>query len=251
VTANDQLPAMTERIVRRFHPLQIILFGSQARGDAGQWSDIDLLVILPRVKDKWKKKYEIQGALREFRPSTDITVSTPDEIRRRGDMVGTVLRPALHEGKVLYQKEDGHVAKAEPVSEGDVQQEVAQWLVFADENMAVAELIIAEMGLARPAGYHGQQAAEMALKAVFVFLQIQYPLIHDLDKLRDALPAGWKVKNEFPNLGALSKWAVEDRYPGAQTERTAVDARCHVEQARGLLASVRRDLSEHGFTGDR
>ncbi len=41
------IAAMTERIVQQFDPLRIILFGSQARGDAGPWSDVDLLIVLP------------------------------------------------------------------------------------------------------------------------------------------------------------------------------------------------------------
>jgi hypothetical protein len=36
---------------------------------------------------------------------TDVVVATPEEIARRGDLVGTVLRPALREGKVLYERE--------------------------------------------------------------------------------------------------------------------------------------------------
>jgi uncharacterized protein len=34
----------------------------------------------------------------------DIVVTTPEEIARRGDLIGTVLRPALREGKVLYER---------------------------------------------------------------------------------------------------------------------------------------------------
>jgi predicted nucleotidyltransferase len=37
---------MVERIVKRFSPEQVILFGSQARGDAGPDSDVDLLVVM-------------------------------------------------------------------------------------------------------------------------------------------------------------------------------------------------------------
>ena len=37
---------MVKRIVRKFHPQQVILFGSQARGDAGPDSDVDLLVVM-------------------------------------------------------------------------------------------------------------------------------------------------------------------------------------------------------------
>ena len=36
----------------------------------------------------------------------DIIVTTPDEIACRGDLVGTVLRPALREGKVIYEQDE-------------------------------------------------------------------------------------------------------------------------------------------------
>ena len=44
---NEFISIMTERIVREFDPLQIILFGSQARGDADRGSNIWHIVILP------------------------------------------------------------------------------------------------------------------------------------------------------------------------------------------------------------
>jgi hypothetical protein len=34
----------------------------------------------------------------------DIVVTTPDEIAQRGDVPGSVLRPALRDGKVLYEQ---------------------------------------------------------------------------------------------------------------------------------------------------
>jgi len=92
VTAAELIPAMTERIVRRFDPLSVILFGSQARGDAGPWSDVDLLVVLPEVADTIQARSDIYRELRDFRVSTDITVTTPEEISRRGDLVGAVDR---------------------------------------------------------------------------------------------------------------------------------------------------------------
>ncbi|MDZ7292301.1 MAG: nucleotidyltransferase domain-containing protein [candidate division KSB1 bacterium] len=96
---------MRDRIVCGFHPLQIILFGSQARGDAGPMSDIDLLVVLAQVTDKRGVAVEIRRALTDFLIGKDIIVTTPDEIARRGDLVGTVLRPAIREGKVIYERD--------------------------------------------------------------------------------------------------------------------------------------------------
>ncbi len=103
-TATDLISAMKDRIVRDFHPLRIILFGSQARGTAGSGSDVDLLVVLPEVADKRKAAIEIRRALAGFPVCKDIIVTTPDEIARRGDLVGTILRPALREGRVLYER---------------------------------------------------------------------------------------------------------------------------------------------------
>jgi len=98
------LTDMTGRIVRRFDPVQVILFGSQARGDASQLSDVDLLVVLPEMVDRRQAAVEIRRALAGFPVAKDILVTTPDEIRRRGNLVGTVLRSALREGKVIYER---------------------------------------------------------------------------------------------------------------------------------------------------
>lgn len=43
---------MTKRIVENFSPIRVILFGSQARGDADRGSDIDMLVIMENGVDK-------------------------------------------------------------------------------------------------------------------------------------------------------------------------------------------------------
>lgn len=100
----DIVQTMVKRIVARFRPLRIVLFGSRARGEAGKWSDVDLLVVLPEVTDKRKATVEILRVLGNLPVSKDVIVTTPDEIARRGHIIGSVLRAALKEGKVVYER---------------------------------------------------------------------------------------------------------------------------------------------------
>jgi predicted nucleotidyltransferase len=97
------LSEVVDRIVRQFHPVKIILFGSWARGSARDDSDLDLLVVLPKVEHKRKAAIEVLRALNGLPITKDVIVTTPKEIEERGQIVGNVLRPALEEGKVIYE----------------------------------------------------------------------------------------------------------------------------------------------------
>jgi predicted nucleotidyltransferase len=101
---NIVIPAMVELIVRAFDPLKIILFGSQARGEANFHSDVDLLVVLEAVENKREAAIAIRESLAHCPVAKDIVVTTPQEIARRGTLIGTVLEPALREGKVVYER---------------------------------------------------------------------------------------------------------------------------------------------------
>jgi len=99
------LDRMVKRLVSRFKPDQIILFGSHARGTARPESDIDLLVVLPLSGSKRAKQVEMRVVLHDIRVPKDIIVATPQEIMRQRNIVGTIIRPALREGRVLYDRQ--------------------------------------------------------------------------------------------------------------------------------------------------
>lgn len=99
-----KIDIMVRRIVKRFGPDRIILFGSHARGKAGPDSDVDLLVIMPVRGSKRNKAIEIAVALDDIRIPKDIVVTTPDEFAWRKEIAGTIERPAAQEGKVVYAR---------------------------------------------------------------------------------------------------------------------------------------------------
>ena len=57
---------MVQRIVERFQPEKIILFGSYARGTAGPDSDVDLLDVMPVKGSKRKAQLQIRTALHDI-----------------------------------------------------------------------------------------------------------------------------------------------------------------------------------------
>ena len=99
-----QINEMVRRIVKHCDPDLIILFGSQARGTARPDSDVDLLVVVPVAGSKREKQVEIRCVLHDIRVPKDIIVVRPEEMERRRDIVGTVIWPAVREGRVLYAR---------------------------------------------------------------------------------------------------------------------------------------------------
>lgn len=96
------LPVVKRRIVRRFRPDRIVLFGSQVRGDARLDSDADLLVVIPGNAHRRHTEAAIYGSLAGIPLGTDVVVVHPEDITRDADLVGTILGPVLREGRTVY-----------------------------------------------------------------------------------------------------------------------------------------------------
>lgn len=92
------------RIVTKHHPDKVILFGSYARGTASRDSDVDLLIVMPVAGSRREKAREIYADLGPVGLPKDIIVATPEDVERYRDIPGTIIRPALLEGRVLYER---------------------------------------------------------------------------------------------------------------------------------------------------
>lgn len=100
----DLIPEITRHIRSVSDPDQIILFGSYARGDYGPDSDIDLLVIKDQVESPNEETAKIYRALAHLTIPVDVVVVSKAYVKRYRNVIGTVLHPALSEGKVIYAR---------------------------------------------------------------------------------------------------------------------------------------------------
>lgn len=104
----DRDPTLAEivrRLVHEFHPVRIFLFGSQARADAGENSDYDILVVMPTTTEAPSYRL-VQRAhrytLRGIPAPVDIVIITESQFNAKKTVIGTVPESAIHEGKELY-----------------------------------------------------------------------------------------------------------------------------------------------------
>lgn len=100
MTADIQ-PAL-QALIEAAQPERIILFGSHARGDAREDSDLDFLVIEAHVDDRAKEMVRLRRALRPLRIPADVLVYSSEDVEKWGDQPGSALYWALREGRVVY-----------------------------------------------------------------------------------------------------------------------------------------------------
>lgn len=100
----DLLRDVVQRILSVTQPERIILFGSYARGDATEESDIDILIVQHSDLPRYKRATPIRLALRGLFPSKDIVVYTPEEVEEWKSASTSFIASVLREGRVLYER---------------------------------------------------------------------------------------------------------------------------------------------------
>ncbi len=90
------------RLVEAADPVKIILFGSHARGDAGQDSDIDFLVVERLVRDTAKESARLRRLIGPVGVGVDVVVVDEASFEKWSEAPGSTLYWAKREGQVLY-----------------------------------------------------------------------------------------------------------------------------------------------------
>jgi predicted nucleotidyltransferase len=101
--ANPALREIVRRIADAYHPLQIYLFGSMARGTAGPDSDYDLLVVVPDDARPERRRGRLAyQALRGTGTAADVVVCTRSYFDARRHLKASLPGTVLREGRLLH-----------------------------------------------------------------------------------------------------------------------------------------------------
>lgn len=106
-TLAEWLPDAVNDIVERFQPVEVILFGSVARGEEGPDSDLDLLVVLDHLDkaERMRLMGEVRFAIDAPVP-IDVFVTDVAEFEARKDVNGSMCYWPAREGRVVYERAD-------------------------------------------------------------------------------------------------------------------------------------------------
>ena len=122
-------------------------------------------------------------------------------------------------------------------------EEARRWLRYATEDLTSAKTLAeSSAAVPRQSCWLAQQAAEKALKAALVCRRIDFPRTHDLDLLRNLLPADCRARTEPDDVAELTEWAIEARYPGDWPEATPAEATRAIATAAVIVQIVRQEM---------
>ena len=105
MVTQEQIQEITNIIVDTVHPQKVYLFGSYAKGNATETSDIDfLIVMLDRTKKKYQVVEEIEKKIRNTLPvSKDVVIDYADRYNRFHSIPYSFIGHIVSTGILLYE----------------------------------------------------------------------------------------------------------------------------------------------------
>lgn len=252
----EALDLFIKDLVERFAPEQVILFGSQARGEARWDSDADILVVMPfagRTQDT------VTRMLESCKPAfpLDLHLRRPEELAPRYGWGDPYICEALDHGELLHgdplqgapqaggpQPGEAETwpqnARAQPLTPS-LNPVVREWIARAERHWRMAELLPD-----LPPGYLSglfqvQRSLETYLRAALIAQGVPSRKCRDLqvlsDRLREPIP-GWQPDPVTLNL--LTQAALAYLDPGEHLFEPSQDVAWALAEAGPLRDSLRR-----------
>ena len=200
---------LKDALLEAYDPEAVILFGSLARGDADEFSDVDFLVVMETERDVKALGEEISKHLDHLTTEKHIIVRTPHDFRRQQDIPGTIVFSAATEGRVLFDKKAWRKSHLPSDSYQKRKEEVLcrDYIRSSYDFLREAETALQKGNLFR-ARDMARFAAVKAIKSIFVRHDIHPPRETDLLKLiQKAVELDPDLKRTEPFLKKLNSYS--------------------------------------------
>lgn len=226
----DTVEEICQRLVKTLDPQSVILFGSRARGDADDSSDVDLLIVQETTERPIDRRIAAEKAVADRGLPLDLFVYTPAEIRYLHGIGSPFIEEILAEGRVLYMR-----------------KATEQWLRDCEEELSSADILLSH-GKFRGACFHGQQCVEKCLKTLIIEKGDKPEKTHDILGLRSHVERlGWTMPLDVDEAVFLNS-IYKGRYPSEegllpQGEPAGEDAHRAVKDAAAVMDSCHRQLA--------
>ncbi|HHT9124304.1 MAG TPA: nucleotidyltransferase domain-containing protein [Candidatus Brocadiia bacterium] len=98
-----RIKAISERLKREYGAQRVILFGSYARGEATEDSDVDILVIAPTTERFFERMATVLAVVRDLYNGLALSpiVLSPKEVAKRLEIGDPFVQEILDEGMEL------------------------------------------------------------------------------------------------------------------------------------------------------
>jgi HEPN domain-containing protein/predicted nucleotidyltransferase len=216
----EELDRVVGRLVDAFDPLAIYLFGSRARGDAGDESDYDLMLVLTDDNARVRSRQAIWETARSDRIDVNPFVSREGAFAWRRHEVGTLEYEVQVDGIRLYPTSGADLrfrSTARGQRSSMSAKVVGEWLEKVRRDLVIARKACeGDDAVPDQAAYHVQQAAEKLTKAALVALQKRPRKGHEIGEFAKRLPATFALRERFLALERFTKFVWVYRYPGEE-----------------------------------
>ena len=166
-----EIDEIRSRLIDRYNPERIILFGSRVAGQHDKASDIDLVVIKETDQRPFVRQMEVESLLSDRAVPIDIVVYTPEEMRYLYSVGSPFVEEIVENGRLLYMR------KATSARVRDAEEELESATVLYDHKRY------------KSACYHGQQSVEKGLKAIIIEKGKRPDKTHDIVELYNTVKA--------------------------------------------------------------